>query len=295
MSAAPTRLGTPRRARARPARVVEPRGRLEPRESRSRARPARDEGADDRARAVDAIGRLRAGETGSTMDGTPTRGDGTMRRERDGAMARDASTPTRAMDRAKGGVGEKRRAAAMMTTPTPRAADRGGGAGRGKETPESVVRAPMAGGDTLWSPVAVRASVGGGGGLESPERSGGTPTLGGESGDEETREATMAMPAATATMGDGAEGYTYGTPPSSPSARNSAPACPATPFKARRTRQIGADDSSAPRPRGRVVRSLLEEFDAAERGLEDMLGDTHSENTTLRTLDDGFDPFDDPE
>ena len=171
----------------------------------------------------------------------------------------------------------------------------GGGAGRGKETPESVVRAPMAGGDTLWSPVAVRASVGGGGGLESPERSGGTPTLGGESGDEETREATMAMPAATATMGDGAEGYTYGTPPSSPSARNSAPACPATPFKARRTRQIGADDSSAPRPRGRVVRSLLEEFDAAERGLEDMLGDTHSENTTLRTLDDGFDPFDDPE
>ena len=101
--------------------------------------------------------------------------------------------------------------------------------------------------------------------------------------------------AATATMGDGAEGYTYGTPPSSPSARNSAPACPATPFKARRTRQIGADDSSAPRPRGRVVRSLLEEFDAAERGLEDMLGDTHSENTTLRTLDDGFDPFDDPE
>jgi hypothetical protein len=153
----------------------------------------------------------------------------------------------------------------------------------------------MAGGDTLWSPVAVRASVGGGGGLESPERSGGTPTLGGESGDEETREATMAMPAATATMGDGAEGYTYGTPPSSPSARNSAPACPATPFKARRTRQIGADDSSAPRPRGRVVRSLLEEFDAAERGLEDMLGDAHSENTTLRTLDDGFDPFDDPE
>ena len=115
LSAAPTRLGTPRRARARPARVVEPRGRLEPRESRSRARPARDEGADDHARAVDAIGRLRAGETGSTMDGTPTRGDGTMRRERDGAMARDASTPTRAMDRAKGGVGEKRRAAAMLS------------------------------------------------------------------------------------------------------------------------------------------------------------------------------------
>ena len=218
-----------------------------------------------------------------------------MRRERDGAMARDASTPTRAMDRAKGGVGEKRRAAAMMTTPTPRAADRRADGRRGKETPESVVRAPMASGDTLWSPVAARASVGGGGGLESPERSGGTPTLGGESGDEETREGTTAMPAATATMGDGAEGYTYGTPPSSPSARNSAPACPATPFKARRTRQIGADDSSAPRPRGRVVRSLLEEFDAAERGLEDMLGDTHSENTTLRTLDDGFDPFDDPE
>ena len=47
----------------------------------------------------------------------------------------------------------------------------------------------MASGDTLWSPVAARASVGGGGGLESPERSGGTPTLGGESGDEETREA----------------------------------------------------------------------------------------------------------
>ena len=46
-------------------------------------------------------------------------------------MARDASTPTRAMDRAKGGVGEKRRAAAMMTTPTPRAADRrAGGASR---------------------------------------------------------------------------------------------------------------------------------------------------------------------
>jgi hypothetical protein len=70
---------------------------------------------------------------------------------------------------------------------------------------------------------------------------------------------------------------------------------PGTPFKARRTRQIGGEDSSAPRPRGRVVRSLLEEFDAAERGLEDMLGDTHSENTTLRSLDDGFDPFDDPE
>ncbi|OUS48628.1 hypothetical protein BE221DRAFT_172430 [Ostreococcus tauri] len=91
----------------------------------------------------------------------------------------------------------------------------------------------------------------------------------------------------------------YGTPPASPraTARENVPlACPATPIKARRTRGVcfAGENESAARPRGRVVRSLLEEFNAAARELDDML-EEKSENTIMQTFDDGFDPFDEPE
>ena len=83
------------------------------------------------------------------------------------------------------------------------------------------------------------------------------------------------------------------TPPASPTRR--ATVCPQTPIKARRTRVACFDDDDDPstgRPRrGRVARSLLEEFEAAERSLEDMV--ERSDTTTLsRNLRD--DPFDDP-
>ena len=52
---------------------------------------------------------------------------------------------------------------------------------------------------------------------------------------------------------------------------------------------------SAPRPRGRVVRSLLEEFNAAERGLEEML-EARSDNTTLKNVNlDDFIPSHEPD
>lgn len=149
------------------------------------------------------------------------------------------------------------------------------GLARGLDTPESAKRFAVV------SPVRAvrRMGRGGGGGFDSPARA-----RAGRAGD-----------AAAADVGAG-----YGTPPSSPRARGAEPACPATPIKARRTRGVYFAGEDAPggdartRPRGRVVRSLLEEFDAAARELDDML-EEKSENTMLRSLDDDFDPFDEPD
>jgi len=87
------------------------------------------------------------------------------------------------------------------------------------------------------------------------------------------------------------------TPPSSPTRKVNV--CPQTPIKVRRTRVACFDDggdgddmnASGRTRRSRVVRSLLEEFEAAERSLEDMV--ERSDATTIsRNLRD--DPFDDP-
>lgn len=138
-------------------------------------------------------------------------------------------------------------------------------------------------GATPWTPVGTRRGVpASGGGFDSPERVG--VGAGGE-------EATIA------TVGAEEDAYVYGTPPSSPRAADVAKlVCPRTPMKARRTREcVGLDENGDVRPRGRVVRSLLEEFDAAERSLEDMV-ENKSDSTTLwkNRLDENFDPFDEP-
>lgn len=159
-------------------------------------------------------------------------------------------------------------------------------------TPESAMNRGWSsrfGGDgfeaTPWTPVGTRRGVpASGGGFDSPERERGV-VAGGE-------EATVG-----ATVGAEEDAYVYGTPPSSPRAADVAKlVCPRTPMKARRTRErVGLDENGDVRPRGRVVRSLLEEFDAAERSLEDMV-ENKSESTTLwkNRLDENFDPFDEP-
>ena len=141
-------------------------------------------------------------------------------------------------------------------------------------------------GATPWTPVGTRRGVpASGGGFDSPERGGGG---GGGAGGEE---------ATIATVDAEEDAYVYGTPPSSPRAADVAKlVCPRTPMKARRTRErVGLDENGDVRPRGRVVRSLLEEFDAAERSLEDMV-ENKSDSTTLwkNRLDENFDPFDEP-
>ncbi len=169
---------------------------------------------------------------------------------------------------------------------------RRGYAARG--TPESVVRAPtMVMAEALRSPSPLR-------------RDGARETSGFESPGANARAGEAREDGANDAMDDGMdarggeEEFVYGTPPASPRARNEPLACPATPFKAQRTRGVclpGGESAgqSAPRPRGRVVRSLLEEFNAAERGLEEML-EARSDNTTLKNVNlDDFDPFDEPD
>ena len=93
----------------------------------------------------------------------------------------------------------------------------------------------------------------------------------------------------------------YGTPPASPRARNEPLACPrGAPFKRRGTRGVclpgrdGRTERAARREDG-LVRSLLEEFNAAERGLEEML-EARSDNTTLKNVNlRRRDPADEPD
>ena len=168
---------------------------------------------------------------------------------------------------------------------------RRGYAARG--TPESVVRAP-----TMVMAEALRSP-------SPPRRGGARETSGFES---PTRADARREGDSNDAMDDGMgarvrgeeDEFVYGTPPASPRVRNEPLACPATPFKAQRTRGVcvpGGESAggTAPRPRGRVVRSLLEEFNAAERGLEEML-EARSDNTTLKNINlDDFDPFDEPD
>jgi len=168
---------------------------------------------------------------------------------------------------------------------------RRGYAARG--TPESVVRAP-----TMVMAEALRSP-------SPPRRGGARETSGFES---PTRADARREGDSNDAMDDGMDArvrgeedeFVYGTPPASPRVRNEPLACPATPFKAQRTRGVcvpGGESAggTAPRPRGRVVRSLLEEFNAAERGLEEML-EARSDNTTLKNINlDDFDPFDEPD
>ena len=151
-------------------------------------------------------------------------------------------------------------------------------------TPESAKRFAVMSPKRAVMNVGDRVDVSGGG-FDSPTR------------------ARTGADAADAAVGEGEDvggRMEYGTPPSSPRVRGGEPACPATPIKARRTRGVyfAGEDALAGdarvRPRGRVVRSLLEEFDAAARELDDML-EEKSESTMLRSLDEDFDPFDEPD
>jgi len=95
---------------------------------------------------------------------------------------------------------------------------------------------------------------------------------------------------------DECENASASTPPASPTER--VRVCPQTPMKAHRTRTFFAGEEESrggerARARPRVARSLLEEFEAAERSLEDMSARRDSAGLKNASGDD-FDPFDEP-
>jgi len=256
------------------------------------------------------IGSTRTGELALTFGRSVESSIARRTTMTDDAMAsREIRTPTRPRKSAKYAADGDARRGAMKTTLitdedrnlpiTPGEEDRHRGHRDGESrrvsvastvaaTPESAIGGwrsrfgvnDDAFGATPWTPVGTRRGVpANGGGFDSPERGGGV----------EREEATIVAAHEDACV--------YGTPPSSPRAADVAKlVCPRTPMKARRTRErVGLDENGDVRPRGRVMRSLLEEFDAAERSLEDMV-ENKSDSTTLwkNRFDENFDPFDEP-
>jgi len=208
-------------------------------------------------------------------------------------MGDSVRTPTR--PRKMGKYGEEAPASASAAAPITPGVCVGAGGGRRAMavvggsvlTPESVGGVPEAWrAGTPWTPVRASSSTAAAsGGFDTPVRSGRRA--------EDTDQTTLEEDA-----------YVYGTPPSSPRASDVAKlVCPRTPIKARRTRGVTFAESDSlagdavyeaeqMRPRGRVVRSLMEEFDAAERSLEDLVESRSDTTTVLRGID--FDPFGDP-